>query len=440
MNRYFLIFLILLSVSQVMGQQINPSLRPMGLLSEARQASFISLEIGASIKLPAESHGGGGSGGPSVNWRLSEGYFTVGAFPYKTDHGTGVDPGEKRAEIASSVYKSFTRYLFTTQSVSEKRESSTIKYEENNGTQIRYELDNAVCVVRVFLIKERAYFVAALLAGEQRKFEKEVLKTLGTFKLNSPKESAELLKKKVDENTPSPLPLSTGMRRPESDAASQNLKGKVRSVFYENQVSSGPETGNPRIKSAEGHFDEFGNLVKTVVYNYLRLPGEIAVYGYIDDKRVSAAKYIRYESQPPPMAPAARPGAKSPDNRYQRRYEYKYDEKGRPVETVTYDNRDSVVNRVVITSNGNAEERVTYNFFGELSWRTLTTYDDKGNPIEEIALDPKTRERKSVTSYQYLEFDAKGNWTKLVKTYSWLGSKTPPEKHITSQYRTIAYY
>jgi Txe/YoeB family toxin of Txe-Axe toxin-antitoxin module len=74
-----------------------------------------------------------------------------------------------------------------------------------------------------------------------------------------------------------------------------------------------------------------------------------------------------------------------------------------------------------------------------LNQKYVYTLDAKGNEIEMLAYDTETKKLESTETYEYLEFDAKGNWTKRVTSYGNKKAKfvAKPREVL---YRTLTYF
>lgn len=131
------------------------------------------------------------------------------------------------------------------------------------------------------------------------------------------------------------------------------------------------------------------------------------------------------------------PNSSAPDLKYDTKFKYKYDNKGRRVEEAWYRNDGSLYLRYVSVydKNGNKVEQPTYTENG-VSERTV--YDDKRNEIEStyFRLNGSIAQKLSHTS----ELDTEGNWVKR-KTMIWVtrGGKSFFESDRVT-YRQITYF
>jgi Txe/YoeB family toxin of Txe-Axe toxin-antitoxin module len=108
-------------------------------------------------------------------------------------------------------------------------------------------------------------------------------------------------------------------------------------------------------------------------------------------------------------------------------------------EEVWYHSDGSLWLRYVYAIKGNQKARLLYDKNGSLNHKYISTFDDKGDEIERLYFDTDKDKPKGKETYQYLEFDEKGNWTKRITSE---GSKE--RKFVVKpreiMYRTITYF
>jgi len=160
------------------------------------------------------------------------------------------------------------------------------------------------------------------------------------------------------------------------------------------------------------------------------------VYGYLDGGRVSASKFIRREYDTLPVRRGILSSNKEMDARYQHRFEYKYDEKKRLIESTDLLSNGEIVERHVYIYEAKQKEELVYSKTGSLTYRELYILDDKGNEIEDIDLEPDGSVSSKI-SYSY-EFDSHGNWTK--RTMNVLSDRHRRIEAPSVHLRTITYY
>jgi len=249
---------------------------------------------------------------------------------------------------------------------------------------------------------------------------------------------------KIIEATPKSLPQTPVANRQTTDAQNDNLKGKVKSVVEEREGLTGVEKPIGRRTSLFAYFDEQGNYLRTVTFEYRGRPTDVTVYGYIDGTRASLSNFIRFGDEwlVGSSADKKKTDEKSkPDPRYSLKYEYKY-ENGKLVEIQLSSNTGEKYNRPVYKYKGNQREEEVYLNDGELNRKYLYTLNGKGDDIERIDFDVR-QAQPSVSGkfrYKYEAYDKQGNWTK--RTFSRIEIKNGKEvsKVLAIEYRTITYY
>ena len=252
----------------------------------------------------------------------------------------------------------------------------------------------------------------------------------------------EEIAKKIADATPQSLPQTPVVKKLKSDAEDDGLKGKVKSVALSEEDLSGTWVTKGSKMSSESFYDEKGNLIKYVYYDYRGNPSNILVYGYLDRMRVSRTGFINYSYNPPPIAMPSSGKSnseKSVDNRFNTRYEYKYDDKGRLIESISYRNTGEIINKTVVSYNGNKLEKTWFDENGKSYSKIIDLLDNKSNIIEHTFVYLDSSKPSNITVYNYDSFDDKGNWTK--RTIKWKDVENNSNRQTNYiQYRTITYY
>lgn len=415
-------------------------MRPMDSIASVSKGTFSSVEGRFSISLPKSPHGYSGTNGGMFPWRLNEGYYYIGYTDREQNVEASNQAEEKALQVARENFNQICRDLLKTYPSTIKQTDKSIKFGGHTGVELRVEMPNGLSIIRVFWVESRAYIAAVFLAGEQQKYEAPALQVFDSLKLTDKEDAEAIIRKKVEEATPQPLPQTPVVKKLKSDAQDDRLKGKVKSVIEETQGLSGQMANKTRRPLSETYFDEQGNRVKSIHYNSAAQPSDITVYGFIDGKRVSKSGFIVYESTILGMGVPRASGPKKPDPRYNISFVYKYDDKGNLIEVLLYNNDDSLRSRHVYEYNGNKIERRFYTEKGTLNFRYVTVLDDKGNEIESTYFDSPMKGWESKSSYKYEEFDKNGNWTKQVTTYTRTSNGISKVDSVSVTYRTIAYY
>lgn len=270
-----------------------------------------------------------------------------------------------------------------------------------------------------------------------------------------------------------------------SDSEVDKLKDKVKSVavysvWYHAETYDEPFTlsvddklpEKKRLPQETVFYDEKGNRVRVEYFNASETAYKVDEYGFLAGKRV--VKEI-LKSKPPRMPRVYQepiPGVddRKRDERFTRRFEYKYDDKGRRVEERWFDNRDLPVQTIArnYDAKGNLIEQIERYINNSIRdparresppARYLYSYDARGNetkkswfPIIDINKNGYTYDGKKpalVTTYSHYEFDSRGNWTKRIgeirqtNWFSMYDGATVIEDKIRSilvEYRTISYF
>ena len=165
-----------------------------------------------------------------------------------------------------------------------------------------------------------------------------------------------------------------------------------------------------------------GNKVRTESYDLKNNLSLITVYGYLDGARVSAINLIPREYGPRIGSGGGGVRSNKPmDPRYNRRFEYKYDEKNRLTERTEF-SVTVIFRGVTCTSTKGTKRGAALHENGSLNSRRVEVLDDKGNPIEATVFDPDGSV-VAKTSHSY-EFDSHGSWIKRTSTTT-NGVKSP---------------
>lgn len=407
--------------------------------SKSNQENFVSLDGGFSIALPQSISGFRGiptnenvKSGSFFNWESPKGVFTASYIEYIST------PNDSKGLLELVSNNLIQQYLNKGAELLKKEEFS---FDGNPGIEVRMHLKvGATAIARYYLVKDRLYVITSGWADKENGTTQ--LKVLDSFKLIN---GNDIIAKKLEAATPKELPQSTVTKRITNDAQDERLKGNVKTLIEEEEDLTGTWSVRGIKKSSETYFNEEGNKIKKVSYDYKGNPSTIVVYGYINGARVSNENNIDYEYNPPPMGIPA--GAsnnnkirKPVDNRYSNKYEYKYDTDNKIKELLNYRNTGELDTRTTYIYNGNKITETIYDSQGKVSWKTTETYDDKGNLIEAVYDNTSSKRPDSKYTYTYDSFDEKGNWTKRIitgKEAQFDGSFK--EQHYV-EYRTLSYY
>lgn len=228
-----------------------------------------------------------------------------------------------------------------------------------------------------------------------------------------------------------------------TDAELSGLKSKVKKVVTEEaelKKKSGRFIESARKPEQTLEFDESGYLTQRIEYGI----GEKNTYQFVDgDKTV---KFSLFDSpyQTTEVITAVAPDDGKPkkpwDPRYDHRYVYKFDEKGRVTEEITFMGNGEYWQREVYHYNERGL-RIKTEYFGNQNkpdWAEIYSVDENGVVLEMTS--DSFGEEKTTTVYSDYKSDSKGNWTQRTESDVVIkkGKRivTPTKK----VYRTITYY
>jgi hypothetical protein len=253
--------------------------------------------------------------------------------------------------------------------------------------------------------------------------------------------------KKIANATPAALPQSPGDGRPRTDAQDAGLKGRVQTVIDRQTDTSEPDYP-AKTFTREEFYGGDGNRLRVIDWEGVR-PTSVTVFGYLDGMRVSRRGDIdNSECKTPSGQPCVVmvqtvPGLKDKqvdkrDERYDIRWDYKYDAQGRLAEERHFDNAGELLIRTVYKYE-TAKKRTILHYAGGIEplARTVEMLDNSGNVIEEWLHDEDDK-ISAIRHYSY-KFDRQGNWTLQTVTEKDHGSKSKP-KQVSNTRRTISYF
>jgi hypothetical protein len=336
----------------------------------------------------------------------------------------------KKDELISSLKSMTKAYLqdsfefipLSTNSVGGKE---TYEFETKTEPlrRIKYILEGN----RVFIYIAGAYSVSGIEEG---------LKLFNSVKYFSVRETAE---KRMAATTRKPLPQTPALKLTQTDAAHNNLKGRVKSVRLEAEdvpVLVGKQ--ERRIESDET-YDTAGNLLKDYCFQDSGYPTSFTIYGFIDGARVSDVENIDGEESYGLRAEGQSEIKLQPaDPRFGNRYEYKYDASKRLIERKEYDNRGELESIYTFTYKDDWMDEKWLSPEGKLISTKRRQLDKNGNELRyEFWWYEQTD--KEVETYDYKKFDRFGNWTerRVVKTITDRGLT---RTRTSNEFRTITYY
>lgn len=409
----------------------------------AASATFTSLEGRFAIALPKDFSGirgvtfdtpkGNVNTGEVYTWRSAEAQYEVG---YMDKGKTPLASGDTRELMRTMNARAVAQAASQGGKVVADGEVTASGLP---GHEVRVEYPEWYSVSRVVAAGDRIYYI-----GVAFKKDAEALAAAGrildSFRALSAAEVEAVVSRSVEAATPAPLPQAPAAARPKSDAEDEGLRGRVKTVLTESEDLAGTWSAQGRRPSSMQYFDERGNLVKWVSYNGRGIPDSVAVYGYLDGRRVLHTRSVWHGDGPARMVGTAAPGpAEGPDPRYSHMLKFKYDGAGRLREQTWFRNDGLRLQRYVYRYKGGRKEELVYFANGTLGRKHLYTLDDKGNAVGEVVYETGETAPSGRYSYSH-EFDAHGNWTRRVSS-QW-GTKDGKQGYQPHRvyYRTITYY
>jgi hypothetical protein len=312
----------------------------------------------------------------------------------------------------------------------------------------------------VYVVKNRFYLISLSL-NDPAKTEEHV-NIVSTFRFMFRDELEGRYKKLVAQLTPEPLPEESPTKRPTSDAQDARLKGRVKSVFTEEERYEGTVLFDDPSRVAVEIYDEEGNLVKSELYS-ADLPQAVRLYGYMKGERVykEMRKYpdLRLVSSDPKKKDNVTKGQAPAAKIFRIKYKYNADQL---LEIRVNRDDGQVFEKYVFMPK---EKKVEHTFdpgymiFGApmnfAKDKLISLLDDNGNALEDTLMTPSgkvdydNRANFGITYQNYTrrydaekfkhkyEFDEGGNWIKRT-TFAVITGKGEVPDHVT--YRKITYY
>jgi hypothetical protein len=319
--------------------------------------------------------------------------------------------------------------------------SKPIRLSDYRGVEIVFILPNGVKgISRVYASGRRQYMTNAFITAKTVEGETLAIGALDSFRILTDADRKDEITRRVEAATPKDLPQSPVPARSDSDAKELGLKGRVKTVVSEREYIRYPQPSE-RSKNLEAHFNESGNLIKSITFDYRHNPDMISVFGYLDGARVQKNGWVTYEyDPPPPMAVPLPPGTKPPfrDQRYSSKYIYVYDKDNRRIEKKIFDNTGELTSRSTYTYEGNKREEIAFDRKGEQRVKTIETLDSNGRVIEEKEIVPSYPE--SIRTFKYESFDSNGNWTVRTVTGKRGNRDGTFSDYAYIEYQTLTYY
>ena len=419
----------------------SPAREPPSVLTGG---NFISLQGRFTVALPQQNNGFhelalptpfGQAKGDAYRWQMKEASFVVG-------YANAEQPIES-PEIAEKVFDAL-REDFRKIAVSNNGrvwKEKQIELGGHRGIEQRLDMFSGFMIQRTYLVSNRLYQILMVIRTTLRDYEGVAAKVLDSFRLLTESEVSAKLAEEIARAEPDPLPQQPVAARVSTDARDNGLRDRVKSVLEESQDLSGTWLIQTRKRESFETYNEQGNLTRRESYDNKGSLFFIAAFGYIDGYRVSKGRPVRRENDPPLriVSTPSVAGAKQSDPPYQIRYESKYDDQKRLIESNWFRSNGDRFRRLVYHYTENQLEGLVYSEDGSLNQRYISKIDKQGDEIERTVYDPRDGAPGKTYAYTY-EFDSRGNWTK--RTTSNLVTKDGKSERepLSVRFRQITYF
>jgi hypothetical protein len=228
-----------------------------------------------------------------------------------------------------------------------------------------------------------------------------------------------------------------------TDREFNGLKGRVKSVYIED-ADLEIVKGKPIVKNRQMQFDELydenGNMTQSSMY-YM---GDRDIFSFIDGEKTSkSADFYSPTASKAVIAASVKNQSKPLETRYDKKYQYEYDTKGRIIEERKYRNDGTLFLKSTYKYNdaGNPIEQILYSD-EKVSENYYYTYDSKGNLIELKFVPTGINGETDITIHRFKDykFDVQGNWTQRTQTTIYTDREGRKKENQSIYYRKIEYY
>jgi len=379
-----------------------------------------------------ETEGGVTSKGGLYSWELEDGVLVRVLCLHVSTYGKQLSTGAKTRYLSQSV----STFIKSLEKNDKNYEAEQMPFESNGitGGEMRLSFEYREVILRSFYIGDRVFLLIGAYDTGSRG-EKWVLEALNSFRKLNP---IELPDAKIEEATPDELPQDQMLWKRTTDAADDNLKGKVQTV-----ITDFEEGGKTRQRSSEEYYDKNRNLVKSIEY-VDGLPETVAVWGVIDGARVRKRAFISYDAdQLPPNSEPTTISVVRPDNnrskadpRFSERFVYRYTGEGKLSEISVFSNDGGLISRQTISAEGNRVEFTYFNWEGRQVSREIRIVDASGDATENWTEgEPRTES----VHFEY-KYDDRGNWVEGTMFQQKIVRGKTVRTPLGTKFRKIAYY
>jgi hypothetical protein len=347
---------------------------------------FQSVPGGFGIKLPSCSQAEGfrfdALGqmylGTAYFWDRPRGIFTITFGDRKTSLN---EPENAHAFLADWRNKYIEQRLKANGKIIAE---GSITLEGQSGYEVTEEHQGYLVFVRVLFLRNRFYTLSTSVDPKQREFINANKQALASFRFLTFEEILIRRDKLADNFAPAALPQDSVTPKEKSDAEDENLSGRVKSVFTEEDVTDDGTLSGTKTPWELDTFDSQGNLVSKVGY-YGGLPLTVWNYGYLDGHRAfrktisksATATQCRKEADPKGITESVRS------------LQFKYDSGGQPSEMKIFQEQGRLEEEYIYKKSGLTRETDYTGSFTNRGysytnrWKSVVTLDGRGNPIEE---------------------------------------------------------
>ncbi|HEX6189938.1 MAG TPA: hypothetical protein VFZ40_17810, partial [Pyrinomonadaceae bacterium] len=175
----------------------------MGTLSDAHRGSFSSIEGRYTIALPK---GIGGFSEGTFQWRLPEGYFTVGYMDSDEDLEISRDVMARALRQAEAAILDFNRWLLVMPVPTPQLSHKSLKFDGHPAVELRAQMPDGLAIARSIVFKKRIYSLAVMLVSDQQKNAVRAIEVFDSFRITPNEEADAIMKKRIADATPASLP------------------------------------------------------------------------------------------------------------------------------------------------------------------------------------------------------------------------------------------
>ena len=228
-----------------------------------------------------------------------------------------------------------------------------------------------------------------------------------------------------------------------TDREFNGLQGNVKSVYIEDadlEIVKGKSITKNRTMQFDELYDESGNMTQSSMY-YM---GDRDIFSFMDGEKISkSADFNSPTASKALIAAPAKKQSKPLDTRYDKKYQYEYDTKGRIIEERKYSNDGTLFLKSTYKYNdaGKPLEQILYSD-EKVSENYYYTYDSKGTLIELKFVPTGIDGDTNIIIHRFKDYilDVQGNWIQRTQTTIYTDSEGRKKEIQSIYYRKIEYY